>query len=261
MSSLRRPPDPANLSQDSPGWLLTFSDMVTLLLTFFVLIISITTTDPKSLAVEGDSQFLSGGIQPDSVGPGTLGFANPALVAPVVEFLENLQNLPPDLMLDQREIKAAIFQLSPESVPDYQELEREVTDSVSIFRDERGLVVRWDKAVLFPEGSAVLRPEILPLLRRMAELLSQLTLLVSLDCHTNPFSELEGGTSTAAYLLSAKRARVVLDYFSALGLAEGRFRLGAFGGGRPVTTDPLEGARNSRLEIVLYRPAKSSWKG
>ncbi|MDR1871616.1 MAG: hypothetical protein LBS60_06755 [Deltaproteobacteria bacterium] len=259
MSRFRQktPPDTPN----SQGWLLTFSDMVTLLLTFFVLIISITTTDPKSLAVQGDEVLVSAETPRDNQGPASLGFTNPSLVAPVIELFENIDKLPPDVMFDQREIKDALFQLDPEAVPDYQELERVINDSVSVFRDERGLVIRWDKAVLFPEGSAILREDTLPLLRQMAVLLSRLTLAVSLDCHTNPFSELEGGTSTAAYALSAHRSRVVMDYFTTLGSPPGRFRLGAFGGGRPVTMDPLEGARNSRLEIVLYRPPRSSWKG
>ncbi|MDR1395000.1 MAG: hypothetical protein LBK52_02350, partial [Deltaproteobacteria bacterium] len=141
-----------NGSEDTaPGWLLTFSDMVTLLLTFFVLIISITTTDPKSLAVQGDIPVISDEIQLDDLGPGALGFTNPSLIAPVIEIIQNLEQLPLEAMIDQREIKAAIFQLDPESVPDYQELQREVNDSISIFRDERGLIIRWDKAVIFPE--------------------------------------------------------------------------------------------------------------
>jgi chemotaxis protein MotB len=245
----------------APGWLLTFSDMVTLLLTFFVLIISITTTDPKSLAVAGDQIVINDDVQLEDIGPGVLGFSKPMLVAPVIDLIQNLDQLPPDIMLDQRELKGAIFQLDPQSVPDYQELMQEINDSISIFRDERGLVIRWDKAIIFPEGSAILREETLPILRQMAALLARVNLPVSIDGFTNPYSELEGGTSTLAYRLSAQRARVVMDYFTELGLSAGRFRLGAFGGGRPVTADLLQGGRNSRLEIVIYKPPQSSWKG
>jgi chemotaxis protein MotB len=252
-----QPPDPG---PDSQGWLLTFSDMVTLLLTFFVLIISITTTDPKSLVVVEEEPTM-GEDSPLIQGPGTLGFSNPSLIAPLVDLIQNLEKLPPDAMIDQREFKAALFQLDPESTPDYQTLNEEIRDKVSVYRDERGLVVRWDKAILFPEGSAILRTEALPALAKMAGLLSSFNLPVSLDCHANPYSELEGGTSDFAYRLTAQRAKAALEYFTGVGLSPGRFRLGAFGGGRPAVADPLEGARNSRLEIVIYRPAKSSWKG
>ncbi|MDR2422592.1 MAG: OmpA family protein [Deltaproteobacteria bacterium] len=260
MAAFRRPAE-APAGPNSQGWLLTFSDMVTLLLTFFVLIISITTTDPRSFSTAGEEESFNEELAQTIAGPGALGFSNPALLAPLVDFVENYESLPIDAMIDQREFKAALFQLDPQSTPDYQELEETVTDSVSVFRDERGLVVRWDKAVLFPEGSAVLRPEALGILSRMAALLARLKTPVSLDCHTNPLSELEGGTTPLAYRLSAQRAKAAMGYFVDLGLGPSRFRLGAFGGGRPVTMEPAEGARNSRLEIVIYRPAKSSWKG
>ncbi|MDR1051396.1 MAG: OmpA family protein [Deltaproteobacteria bacterium] len=247
-------------SLDSTGWMLTFSDMVTLLLTFFVMIMSITSLDPGSLAEIDGPDGTSSNSRALS-GPGQFGFSNPLLIANIADIVEHLEDLPKDVSLDQDEILAALFQLDPVNGADFQRLEREVTDSVSIHKDERGLVIRWDKAVLFPEGSAVLREENLLLLYRMAELLETLTLPVSVDSHTNPFSDLEGAGSTTAYDLSIRRSRVVMDYLISLGLPEGRLRLGAFGGSRPVTRDVAQGAQNSRLEIVIYKPAKSSWKG
>jgi chemotaxis protein MotB len=244
---------------DPRGWMLTFSDMVTLLLTFFVMIISITSLDPKlSAEISGQARTELSNLQP---GPGVLGFTNPALLQSLAEAIENFETVPPDASLDQDEIRAALFQLDPEDVPDYQRLELEAAESVSVFVDERGLVIRWDKSILFPEGTAILRAENLVLLDRLASLLGTLTLPVSVECHTNPLSDLEGGYDQAAWRLGARRARVVLGYLEEAGLPESRFRISSHGGGRPVTTDPERGAENSRLEIVIYTPPKSSWKG
>jgi chemotaxis protein MotB len=251
---------PPETGIDSTGWMLTFSDMVTLLLTFFVMIMSITTIEPGTLAdLDDESSTRSEVSLPQ--GPGTLGFSNPKLVSDLVALLERLEDLPPDVSLDQEEIKAALFQLEPEDFPDYQRLEREITDSVSIFRDERGLVIRWDKSILFPEGSAIVRGENMVLLSRLVELLKSLTLPVSVDSFTNPLSDLEGGDSTVAYSLSTRRSRVVLEHFVSLGLPENRLRIGSFGGSKPVTDDPEKGSENARLEIVIYTPPKSSWNG
>ena len=241
---------------DPTGWMLTFSDMVTLLLTFFVMIIAITTIDPRVTAdISGLDKVESEIVQ---AGPGALGFTNPQLLASLAEALEEI---PPDASFDDSEIKMALFQLEPEDHPDYQRLESEATDNISIFRDERGLVIRWNESVLFPEGTAILREENLPLLDRMGELLSTLTVPVSIECHTNPLSDLEGGGSPEAYNLSAKRAKVALERFTSMGIAGRRFRLGAFGGSRPLTMDPDLGGENSRMEIILYTPPKPSWKG
>jgi len=247
----------------NPGaWLLTFSDMVTLLLTFFVMIISITSLDPRSLVVSEGPDILKSDEEDARIsGPGLLKFSDPYLVKPLLELIANQEKIPSDAKLDQDEIKSALFQLDPVNTPDYQRLEREVRDNVSIFKDERGLVIRLNEAILFPEGGTLLKPENLLLLNSLAALLSNLTLPVSVESHTNPFSELEGGQTALAYRLSTRRSKIVMDYLTSIGISYSRFRLGAYGGSRPVTDDPSLGSINSRLEIVIYKPVQNSWTG
>jgi chemotaxis protein MotB len=236
--------------------MLTFSDMVTLLLTFFVMIISITSIDPRVAAdISGQAPTETSVLL---TGPGALGFTNPQLLASLVQTLETI---PPDASLDQDEVRSALFQLDPVDFPDYERLRREITESVTIEKDERGLVIRWDKTILFAEGSSTLRPENVPLLDRLAGLIASVTMPVSVDCHTNPLSDLEGGDGPESFDLSARRAKAAMGYLADLGLPERRFRLGAFGGSRPLTLDPDSAADNSRMEIILYTPPKSSWKG
>ena len=259
---MARKTDAASEAPQSGAWLITFSDMVTLLLTFFVLIIAITTIDPKTLVESGQDEISEEALA-EVYGQGVLGFANPSLLEPVAELFERVDELPPGAVLNQDEIKSAIFQLDPPpgSPQRFEELERDARDSVSVFRDERGMVLRWDGQVLFPEGGTLLREDNLVLLARVAEFLSRVKLPVSVESFTNPYSELEGGESPVAFELARDRSKVVLDFFASLGLSETRFRLGAFGPSRPVTTDPGRGRENSRLEIVIYKPHSSSWKG
>jgi chemotaxis protein MotB len=245
----------------STGWLITFSDMVTLLLTFFVLIIAITSVDPRVMVTDGVDEVTPSRIR-SVVGPGVMYFSNPALLAPIVSLVEHMDEIPENANLNQDEIKAAVFQLDKENAaPEFRDLARDLEDSLTIFKDERGFVIRWDDAMLFPEGGVILKEENLILLARLAELFARLSLPVSLECHTNPQSALEGGNSPLAFDLSAERATVVLKYFVALGLKESRFRLGAFGPSRPLSLNPLEASKNSRLEIIVYKPPKSSWIG
>jgi chemotaxis protein MotB len=235
--------------------------MVTLLLTFFVLIIAITSIDPKSIVPDGVEEMTEAKIV-QVMGPGGLKFANPTLVDPVAAFIEDMDSLPPDAVFNQEEIKNAIFQLDPETAPpEFQEAARAAREDVSVFRDERGMVIRWDGRALFPEGGAIVREETLALLVRLAELISRLDLPVSLECHTDPLSDYEGGDGPLSYSLAAERCKAVLGVFTALGLNGSRFRLGPGGGASPVTRDPAQSFENSRLEVVLYKPPKSSWKG
>jgi chemotaxis protein MotB len=251
-------------SYDGPpsgAWLITFSDMVTLLLTFFVLIIAITTIDPKSLVDNGEDEI---NLEELNIiyGSGVLGFSNPSILAPVVELFQNQEELPDGAILNQDEIKNAIFQLDATNQQTVFRAEEEaVKDSVSIFKDERGMVIRWDGKILFPEGGSLLTERYLILLGRLAEFLASTSLPISIDCFTNPLSALEGGRGPLSFELSKERSRVVMDYLVKLGLKESRFRLGAFGGTRTLTLDPSRAAENSRMEIVIYKPPKSSWKG
>jgi flagellar motor protein MotB len=236
--------------------------MVTLLLTFFVMIISITSLDPRTLAVTEGKDILDPDAEEVQItGPGLLMFSDPYLVKPLLELIANQEKIPPETKLDQDEIKSALFQLDPVNNPDYQRLEREVRDNISIFKDERGLVIRLNEAIVFPEGGTVLKPENLLLLNSLAALLSNLSLPVSVESHTNPFSELEGGQTTLAYRLCTRRSKIVMDYLTSIGVNQSRFRLGAYGGSRPVTDDPSLGSINSRLEIVIYKPVQNSWTG
>ncbi len=242
---------------DGASWVITFADMVTLLLTFLVLIIGITNMEPRT-----PFTFSEGTLKEEEhfvrLGDGALLFSDRSLLAPVIELAENLPRLPENIQLDQEEIKRAIFQLDPAQTPDFEKLRDAADEGVSVSKDGRGLVIQWDRNLLFPEGGTILYEENLPLLQKMAVFLLNLEMPVSIEAHTNPLSSLEGGTGPESYDLSMRRAKVVMEYLVSLGLAEKRFRLGGHGGGSPRTTDPELAWENSRLEIIIYRPDRSS---
>lgn len=243
-------------SAQSGSWLITFADMVTLLLTFLVLIISVTTMDPHTEFTQKEGVL----VQDDRVilGNGKFLFSDRRILAPVVELVENLDKLPPDVLFDQKEMKDAIFQLDPSLSAEYRELWEAADRGVDISLDNRGLVVKWDRSLLFPEGNTVLLDENQLLLQKLAIFLKNISQPISVESHTNPFSALEGGNGPASYELSMRRSRVVMDYLVSLGLEEKRFRIGAHGGSRPLTSDPELAWENSRLEIVIYEPERSS---
>lgn len=244
------------------GWIISFADMATILLAFLALIIGITAHDSGKIFTvhdgEGGEESRGQYIQ---AGGGVLMSADRSLLAPVIDLVNNLNELPPDLLFDQDEFQKAVFQLDPVKTPNFQSLSEAVENGVEFGRDNRGLIIKWDRALLFNEGEAVLTPGNLPLLEKLAAFLQAVKLPVSLESHSNPLSPLEGGTGEEAYALSFARSKALMQYLTGLGLAEERFRLGAFGGTRPRTQDPERAWENSRIEIVIYRPEASSWQG
>ncbi|MDR1043991.1 MAG: OmpA family protein [Candidatus Adiutrix sp.] len=243
-------------SAPQSSWLTTFADLVTLLLTFLVLLISVTTLEPRL-----DFSLAEGALEESDVidpGNGALLYADTGLTALVLELVDRL---PEEVMFDPREIKDAIFQLDPAKTPDYEQVLEAAEEGVKIFQDRRGLVIQWDRSLLFPEGGTSLYEANLPLMQKMAAFLRNVKLPLSLEGHSNPLSGLEGGDGPAGYDLSMRRAKVFMEYLVAQGVPENRFRLGGHGGSRPRTLDPDQAWENSRLELIIYQPDQSSWIG
>lgn len=256
-----RRPKKTFVAVGSASWMITFSDMVTLLLTFLVMIVCITTLDPRTTFPLKEGVVLEEDASSVQMGDGRLLYADRGMLAPVIELAENLDKIPEDVMFDQREIKNAIFQLDPAKTTEYEQWQRVTDDGVKVFRDNRGLVVQWDRSLLFPEGNTVLLEDNLRLLQSLALFLKGLSLPVSIESHTNPLSPLEGGLELEAYDLSLRRSKVVMEYLVSLGLSEQRFRIGGHGGTRPRTIAPDEAWENSRLEIIIYQPEQTSLFG
>lgn len=239
-------------ARPSGNWLTTFADMSTLLLTFLVLLISVTSQDPR------DEIFRSDG-QPEQreeiiSGSGFLLYSDRGLMAPVIELTENIDRLPEAVMFDQSEIKTAIFQLDPAHTPEYEQLQAGLDQKVEVVKDSRGLVVRWDRSLLFAEGQAEIYQDNLVLMDKLALFLKNINLPLSIEGHTDPLSPVEGGYGTESYELSFKRAKAVMSLMASQGIDPSRLRLVGHGGLSPRSLERESSWENSRLEIVIYKP-------
>ena len=224
------------------GWMVTFSDLVTLLLTFFVLLISMSSMDAK--AIQQSFGMFSGATGP-------LDFSGEGQLADLVSIIEKMETVPSSILVDQQAIKDAIFQFDD---VDFQKLMELVDKDINISRDERGLVIQMADYILFSEGGSQLRPEFLPILSKLSDFLRMTRQSISVEGHTDS-SALEGGNDLWAWELSLERALAVTRYLSQdEGLMPERFRAGGFGPSRPIVPNdtPKNRAKNRRIEIILY---------
>lgn len=109
--------------------------------------------------------------------------------------------------------------------------------------------------IQFETGTAVLRPESVGLLEQIAELFRQRPEIESCEIagHTD-----ETGTPELNRQLSQARARSVMDWLVARGVAAGRLTARGYGDTRPEADNATEAgrARNRRVEFVILRLAK-----
>lgn len=223
--------------QTSTGnWLTTYSDMVTLLLTFFVLLFSFSEIDAQKFrsimsSFQGGAGVLEGGTSLN------LGATEELLE----EDLEKLKDI-------------------LEEYADSIGLGEEIILSV----EERGLVIRFMDNVFFDSGKADLKPESKEILKSIAEILNR-------EEFKDKFIKIEGHTDTDPILyskkyptnweLSAIRATNVLRYLVEEENIEGnRISSSGYSYYRPIApNDTRENkAKNRRVDIVILR---SSFEG
>ncbi|MEG6506894.1 OmpA/MotB family protein [Nitratidesulfovibrio sp. 1201_IL3209] len=231
-----RPRRASDESKSRQLWLLTYSDLVTLLLAFFVLMLSMSSMNRVTLS-RISSHFGETGEQ----GAGVTG-----TVPERIRLLEPLLAQPAQVYAHQREIKELLFP-GAELPPG---MDRSTLDkNLRILEHPDGVVLALTDDLLFAPGQWQLRETSRPLLGMLAEVLEYVTADVAIAGHSDPRSEgapasgqasgagdgADGGTGgdAAGYELAGRRALTVLEYFVQRKLDPARFSVAGYGPDRP----------------------------
>ncbi len=221
------------------GWLVTFSDLMTLLLTFFVLLLSMASMDQVKIT---RMRVFSGDTASIEASGLTKASARIELLVKVIndpELLKEKQDLIKDLLFPD------------EVLP--KDVERNLLEeNLKVLVTEEGVAIMLTEKLLFEPGSAMLSQTAQTLLEQVLVLL----LSCNTDVNVSGFSDAEHDVLEQGmdyYSLSVLRGRSVLDYFLAGQVHPDRFSLGGYGTDRPLNTgpSPADHAQNSRVEILL----------
>jgi chemotaxis protein MotB len=230
-------------------WLITYADMITLLMVLFIVLFSMSQVDLAKYAKL--KQSLSSGFGKSVLegGDGALdGAAAPAAVP-------SLAPSATDPQLAVATERAALGRARDELVGALAGAG--LGDIVSLRVEERGLVVSVAAdRVLFDPGQAALRPEGRAVMDRVAPALLRLPNHVSVEGHTDdvPIS----GTYPSNWELSTARASSVLrELIDRNGFAPDRMSAAGYADQRAVSpnTTPAGRAANRRVEIVVLAEA------
>jgi chemotaxis protein MotB len=133
--------------------------------------------------------------------------------------------------------------------------ERLVTDDIDVERGRRGLLIRFKDKVFFDTGGSDLRPEALPILGRLAQIIAYSRFRISVEGHTDSVP-VQTGAFGSNWRLSLARAIQVVTYFTEVArLSANRFRVGGYGPTRPIAPNGTAEGRqkNRRIEVFLYQ--------
>lgn len=236
----------------APAYMNTYGDMMTLLLTFFVLMFSMSTVDSAKFkafieSFQGSAGILDGGeiILNDS---GMLGNG-------IQQFPVNQQ------MISAKDLENYQQNKELEGIKDNLEefiYEEKIQEKVGVEHRGDAIIISFEDILLFETGKADLKPEAKEVLRTLGEgLLSYIDkgYKASLEGHTDNIP-IRTSQFPSNWELSAARAIAVAKFFIAeMNFSPETVSAEGYGEYRPIATnDTSEGrAANRRVELKLTK--------
>jgi len=252
------------VNEGAPDWVVTFGDLMSLLLCFFVLLLSFSETDRAKYKQVAGSLAKAFGVQyetktmqpPQGISMVAKDFDQELLPTQRRdEFISMAQRkLDAEKIAAQRR-KEVGEQLKHEIEESLQNMEGgdEIRDLINVNVGENEVTIQLMGETTFDSGKAEIRPEMLPLLENVAAVLKKQEGDIIVMGHTDNVPIL-GGPYKTNLALSMARAASVADFM----LKEGRIepkRVSTMGFGeyRPIDTNtsPEGRQKNRRVEIKL----------
>jgi chemotaxis protein MotB len=225
----------------SSEWLTTYSDMVTLMLCFFVALFNPDEVDPMQLAAM-ISSFSNFGLGASTGG-------NTFSVGKSADLGNTINSLP---AMDRgrslgTSLRRAVSLFQPEVK----------SNKVKVTQDERGIIISLASDAFFAPASARVNiDETRDILVRLASLLNSNEVggrKIRIEGHTDAVDVDPAGLWQDNWQLSSERARAVLRYLNDFGVEERRFQVAGFADTMPVSSNntPEGRAYNRRVDIVI----------
>ncbi len=225
-------------------WLGTYSDCVTLLLTFFILLYSMSTVDAAKVRAISEAFSIMTGKEADSI----LEYEQYDGNQPIIGGETKYEDLGEQSIQEEVQEKQMY-----EQVKEYLEKNQMNSSIAEVKSDERGIIIELRDNVLFDSGQAELIDGSALVLDKINALISTIPNKIVIEGHTDNVP-INTSQYPSNWELSAARATTVVRYFvDACGQNPSRISAAAYGEYKPVlenTTDENR-AENRRVNILI----------
>lgn len=215
----------------APKWMSTFSDMTTLLLTFFVLLLSMANFDKVKME------------QAFGILAGSSGIMTQPSPTPMSE-----QNI-----VARNSIKESVSKTEEQVESQIKSMmqAQNMDNLVSVVKTDKGLSIRVMDSALFKSGSSELTPEAAPILDKIINIVKDTSYYINIEGHTDDI-----GNPERNWNLSADRSLAVLKYFVGSDFNPVKLSASGYGQYHPILPNITEQNRsmNRRVEINLVTP-------
>lgn len=238
-----------NAPKGAPAWMVTYSDIVTLCLTFFVLLYSFSSIDThKWTKVQLSLQDALLG----DTGAGD-------------NLLEGANGLQGDAEIEEKYKEFIQYSNEMKKLEDVkQQLEsylqgQSMSDNISVNMEERGLVLRFQDSVLFKKGKADILQESNIILKNVSNIFKKIDNPIRVEGHTDDLP-IHTAKYPSNWELSTSRATNVLRYIMEQGISGDRLSAVGYSKYHPIVENNNEKNRrkNRRVDIVIIRESLQS---
>jgi len=213
----------------SPGWMVTYGDIMTLLLTFFVLLMSYSTIQEEDFkrALASFQEAL-----------GMLPYERTLIQFEKVPSVRASPSIPPREII--RRMRNAIYSAG-------------MKGQMKVARDKEGIRITIRSPILFDSGKADLMPKAAPVLDELITILRESPNTVVVEGHTDNVPIHNERFPSNWELSTARAISVARHLFERGGFEPARFTVAGYGEYHPLEpNDTAEGRQeNRRVEILL----------
>lgn len=248
-------------------WMITYADLITLLLIFFVVMYAMSSLDTDKYKIvtgalsktfKTGSPVLEGGsglLDSEQEQEESSGGAESGDTDAGSENAENSQDVQPsERELAFREQEAKLASLMG-VITSYVE-DNNLGDQIFVADKPQGIAITLSDRFLFDVGRADLKPPALPALRQLSGLFRGIGASISIEGHTDNTPVSAGSRYNDNWELSGARALSVLRFFlDNEGLNPATFQYAGYADTRPAYDNATAEGRqkNRRVELIVLR--------
>lgn len=252
--------------ENGDRWLLTYSDLITLLMIFFVVLYSMSKVDAQRFAAVAESlnKALGGGtpakiemaVSPS--GPSLLQTGTPSSKTTVPgngKDPNNTANTKPDASAGQG--NGDTEKMSIDAIKaklDKFAADNGILSTLVTTTEERGLVVSIQETLLFESGSADITARARDILEKISTVLAVAPNQIKVEGHTDNLT-INTANFPSNWELSVIRSTNVVHILQHDGISPDRLSAAGYGEFRPISSNDTDAGRgkNRRIDLIILR--------
>ena len=228
-----------------PAWLAAFGDLMSLLLCFFVLLLSMSSMDAKKVSeaigsLSGAMSVLEGGTKTEI----------------------SKQRIQESTPIESQDETSEVVNRVQQAVGEANEMmDKGHGPTVTLEEAQEGFVIKMPAALLFEEGSATIEnQDALLFLKRTALIIQELPkkVQVSIQGHTDNTQPGQNSTFKDNWELSTARAIAVLQELKLDGVDPARMSAAGFAQYKPVASNSTKSGREKNRRVELHFTASQN---